>query len=293
MTLAHAAVLYFEGKKEMSKKRIQKLKVAGIIRERPRSFSSPSILYIGSKGIEILRAYGHLVEYPEASLPDLENRARVSDLTLRHELEVMDVKAAMAAGIRMLANLRLPEFSTWPALHEFEARRPSGERVDVKPDGFLRIHESEDDSGVSEYAYFLEVDRSTETLEALFRRIQCYLDYYRSGGFAVRNGQRPDAYKEFPFRVLIVFKTAERRNNMAERLIGALPPVLTQVWLSTLPEVLADPLGLIWIRPADYRDAFEAAGRILPTNHDSSKYRRNVGRDGMVESIVKKHHMLS
>ena len=39
MTLAHAGTLYFDGKYEMAKKRIQKLKTAGIIRERPRRIS--------------------------------------------------------------------------------------------------------------------------------------------------------------------------------------------------------------------------------------------------------------
>ena len=35
LTLAHAAPLYFEGRKEAAKKRLQKLKEAGLVGERP------------------------------------------------------------------------------------------------------------------------------------------------------------------------------------------------------------------------------------------------------------------
>lgn len=75
------------------------------------------------------------------------------------------------------------------------------------------------------------------------------VDYYKSGGFAARNGAARSDYKEFPFRVLMVFKTAERRNNTAERLLQSNLPVFKQACLSTLEEVTRDPFDAIWIRP--------------------------------------------
>jgi hypothetical protein len=70
-----------------------------------------------------------------------------------------------------------------------------------------------------ENTFFVEVDRSTETQDALARGALCYLDYYRRGGLAEPFGHDPTQYKDFPFRVLMIFKTAERRNNAAERLL--------------------------------------------------------------------------
>jgi hypothetical protein len=181
MTLAHATVLYFDGKKEMAKKRLQKLKAFGIVRERPRHFSDPSILFLTRKAFVLLRDHGHLADYPKFGVTDLDKRAHVSDLTLRHELDVMDVKTAIVRAISKTEQFKVAEFSTWPLLYQFIACRPRGQKVTVKPDGFIRIHEKEADGGLSEYAFFLEVDRSTESLDVLAERCHCYLDYYRSG----------------------------------------------------------------------------------------------------------------
>ena len=71
----------------------------------------------------------------------------------------------------------------------------------------------------------------------------------------MRNGAERSAYKKFPFRVLMVFKNAERRNNTAARLLAHTPPILSLVCLSTFEEVICNPLGKIWIRPVDFRDA--------------------------------------
>src|SRR5204863_509907 len=131
----------------------------------------------------------------------------------------------------------------------------SGRQILVKPDGFIRIHEKEKDGGLSEHAFFLEVDRSTEVQDLLVTRAGSYLEYFKSGGFAERNGAPRSAYKEFPFGLLLVFKTAERRNNTVERLLQNNPPISNRVYLSTLEEVKTNPFGDVWIRPRDYRDA--------------------------------------
>src|SRR4051812_38893537 len=92
MTLMHAANLHFDGKREATKKRVQKLKSAGLIRERPRRAYEPSVLHLTAAGIQVLRARDVLTDYPHLSGSQLQKRARVSDATLRHELQVMDVK---------------------------------------------------------------------------------------------------------------------------------------------------------------------------------------------------------
>src|SRR5262249_39204596 len=102
--------------------------------------------------------------------------------------------------------------------------------------------------------FFLEVDRSTEILQTVVTRALCYREHYRSGGFAAQFGRRNSEFEQFPFRVLIVVRTAERRDDLARRLLSTKPPVLVQTWLTTFPRMLAQPLGTIWLRPLDYRN---------------------------------------
>ena len=264
MTLDHMAALYFEERKEAAKKRVQKLKSVGLLSERPRRVNEPSVHFLTAKGLKLLTDHGQLSEFPKLPVSALEKRAQVSAMTLRHELDIMDVKAALCSAIAKTHNFTVPEFSTWPVLYEFMARRPAAKGspstdVLVKPDGFIRIHEQKPDGGLSEHTYFLEVDRSTETLDTLALRAACYNDYYRRGGLAVRNGQPASAYKDFPFRVLFVLKSVERRDNIGKRLLQNNPPILTQVWLTTFEEVATNPLGSIWLRPVDFRLKGEGA----------------------------------
>lgn len=295
MTAAHIATLYFSGKKEATKKRLQKLKAAGLIGERGRRVYEPSVLYLTRKALIHLREQGVLADYPQLSPFSHEKRAQVSKLTLQHELEIMDVKTAFHAAISKISAFTIPEFSTWPLLYQFQAFRPGrgGTEVVVKPDGFIRIHENESDGGLSEYTFFLEVDRSSETLDTLIARAGCYHDYCKSGGFAVWNGAPRSAYKDYPFRVLMVFKNAERRNNIAECLLQSTPPILTQACLTTIDEVKANPLGAIWISPADYRDATRDTAFDTTQRRGMHGYKRQPAREELVERTIRKTKILS
>lgn len=294
MTAAHAAALHFDGKAEAAKKRLQTLKAAGLVGERPRrAASEPAVLVLGAKGLSLLRDHGVLAEYPALGSGPLARRSGASDLTIRHELDVMDVKAAVCSALRGSPTLSIAEFCTWPKLLEFETVSFGGTATVVRPDGFLRVHEREADDGLYEHAFFVEVDRSTETLDTLAAKAAGYLDFYRSGGFAERCGAPRSAFREYPFRVLMVFKTAERRNNMAERLLRGDPPILTQVALATLDDVRRDPFGKVWIRPLDYREAtagtrYDAAGAAV-----RPPYRRDAARDAFVERHAAKHALLT
>jgi len=288
LTSAHVSILHFDGKTEATKKRLQKLRTAGLVIERPRKPYEPAILSLTRRALTVLQSGGVLQNYPPLDLPALERRARVSNLTIHHELEVMDVKVAFHSSLAQSPALSLAEFSTWPLLYKFEAFRTGydGSEVMVKPDGFIRIHERERDGGLSEHTFFVEVDRSSETQDTLVTRAGCYLDYYKSGGFAVRHGAPRTAFKEFPFRVLMIFKTAERRNNTAERLLQHTPPILTQVYLSTLEQVTQNPLGNVWLRPIDYREAAHNTEFATATPGQQWRYRRQKLRDLFVDTAV-------
>ena len=248
----HVTTLYFDGRAESAKKRLQKLKAAGLVAERPRRVYERSLLYLTRKALRIMEQLGHLTEYPQLSLAAMEKRSRVSELTINHEVAVTDVKVAFTQAVSERGDLKLAEFSTWPALYQFKAINPNGfgDFITVKPDGFIRILEN-DAGDLRQHSFFLELDRSTETLDTLVTRAVCYLEYYRSGDFAVWRGGRRDEYRQHPFRVLGVFKSKERRDNFAMRLLRNHPPIRHQFCLAVFPEVIANSLGSIWIRPAE------------------------------------------
>lgn len=292
MTLVHAALLYFDDKSEAAKKRVQKLKTAGLISERPRRVYEPSILALTRKGNQVLASHGLLSGFPQLSAAAVEKRARVSEITLRHELDVMDVKTAIVSGVRNTSGFQIDEFTTWPILNEFRASQPDGNVVTMKPDGFIRIREETENSEF-EHTFFLEVDRSTETQDRLGLKAFCYRDYYRQGGLALKNGRLRTEFEQFPFRVLMIFRTAERRNNACEMLLRLHPPILTQVWLTTMTEVAAHPLAAIWITSSDYQHAlartrFEALTMTAPLY-----YRRATDRDSLINSRAQKRSLLA
>lgn len=288
MTTAHITRLYFDGRTAAAKKRLHKLKAARLIGERPRKPFEPAVMFLTREGIRVLDERGVLLEYPNFPRPALERRARVSDITLRHELAVIDVKVAMVCATRKTIGLTSLEFSTWPLLSQFDA---SG--VTVKPDGFMRLLVKPPGSDLFEQYFFIEVDRSTESLDTLVERASNYLYYYHSGGFAERNHAPPSAFRKLPFRVLMVFNTGERLNNVAERLLQTNPPILTHVWLTILPDILSAPLGAIWARPLDYRIATHGSRFDPDTKTVSRRYTRDSARDAFVAEHIKKHPLIA
>jgi protein involved in plasmid replication-relaxation len=293
MTLNHITHLYFNGRPEAAKKRIQQLKSERFVRERERRVYQPSILHLSHLAFAELSSRGMLLEYPSLAWNQLEDRAKVSELTLRHEVAVLDVKTKLSCAIRNIAHYELVEFSTWPLLYQFQAAQPPlpgtyhPARVLIKPDGFVRLHEHAPNGDRFEHFFFLEVDRSTEPRETLARRVYGYQDFYRRGGLALRHGFTREDYKDFPFRVLMVLPNEERRNNMAERLLQNDPPALTMVWLTTFAEATADPLGAIWMRPLEYRD-ITTGTQYDPSRPRTGAYRRDPAREAMVAHNLQK-----
>jgi hypothetical protein len=124
MTADHIAALFFDGKREYTKKRLQKIKAAGFMGERRRRVNEPSIYFLTRKAFTLLNSQGLLSGFPTLGAKSFESRAKVSDFTIRHELEVMDVKAAFHTAARDCGKCTVREFSTWPRMYEFQAVRP-------------------------------------------------------------------------------------------------------------------------------------------------------------------------
>jgi Replication-relaxation len=290
-TIHHLSTLYFGGRLEAARKRVQKLKAAGIINERPRKATEPSIYCLPRRAFEILEKHGVLREYPSVGWTHLEKRARVSELTLKHELEVMDCRASLSAAAEQ-GGYRIAEFSTWPKLFEFMARDSAGKELLVKPDGFIRI-QGTDAGGGFEDMFFLELDRSSEEQQRLIDRAVCYRDFYFRGGLASRFGRPRTEFKQFPFVVLMVFKNAERRNNTAERLLQSAAPIRNQVWLTTLKELTNDSLGSIWVKPGDYSRLTTGTAFDPAVRRNQWGYRRQPEREDFIEKNIQKHRLLA
>lgn len=286
-TIQHLTTLYFAGRIDAARKRIQRLKALGYIRERPRQHVyEAAILFLTKKAFQFLNECGKLAAYPQIGLSQFEKRVQVSASTLRHELSILDVKAATASAVAA-SGASLVEFSTWPTLFQFMAHPGQGPEVLIKPDGFIRI-------GVpaGEATFFLELDRSTETLERLRAKVLGYLDYYNRGGLASRFGQPRTKFKEFPFRVLFVVPSAERRNNLASILISSRPSISGFAWISTLEEVLRDPLAAIWVRPTDYKIAVANTAFDGDRRRDG-RYISTPERETFVERTIRKQRLIA
>ncbi len=290
MTIGHIACIYFDGKREYAKKRLQKLKAAGLVSERKRPQNEPSLLMLSTTGFELLRGEGQLSGYPALSVRAFEARRDVSDFTLRHELEVMDVKAAFYGALAESPRFSIAEFSTWPRLFEFETSGTGGSQL-TKPDALIRIVETKPGGACSIHRFFLELDRSQEPQETLVTKARSYMEYYRSGAFAERQGASRSSFKEYPFRVLMVFKTPERRNNTALRLLQLTPPILTHACLATLGEVKNSVMEAIWICPLHYHEATKET-TFAPDAKQEVQYRRNADREAFIEERIQRIHIL-
>jgi hypothetical protein len=291
MTIEQAGAIFFQGKREYAKKRLQKIRAAGLLGLRRRSIVEPAVYFLTPIGYSFLLSHRLLSEYPRLSAGAFSSRSNVSELTLRHELEVMDVKAAFHAALHNMDGFTVDEFITWPLLIQFEVMRT--ELNLVKPDGFFRLKITDPPDNFTLHNFFLEVDRSTESLEILAERVISYQIFFRTGGFASRCGKSPSQFRECPFRILLVFKTAERRNNFAERLLQNEPPIRTQAYLTTIEEVRTDPFGAIWIHPLDYRLATNSTPFASAKRNRFKTYKHQCERDKLVEGTIHKRSILA
>src|SRR5918994_22326 len=107
MTLGHISQLYFDGRSEAAKKRIQNLKSARYLGERSRRVYEPSILHLRERAFIELSASGKISEYPRFTWKQLHKRLQVSDSTLRHELDVLKVKTSLSSALRVLPRYEL------------------------------------------------------------------------------------------------------------------------------------------------------------------------------------------
>src|SRR4051794_34938179 len=79
MTNRQIAGIFFQGRREAAKKRLQKLKAAGFIKERSRKAYEPAILRLTSAALGLLSDNGQLSGLPHLSKSSWEKRSQVSN----------------------------------------------------------------------------------------------------------------------------------------------------------------------------------------------------------------------
>jgi hypothetical protein len=224
----------------------------------------------------------HLAETGRADLCEdltathvLREGAMLAANTLRHELAITDFylalnQAASAAAVSVPLWLRTspkhPDITRTVRFTKTRMKTDPKTRQTVKtdipatlplnPDGFHVLQPAG-----KECAFFLlEMDMNTETAhEKLTNKFLAYYAYYQEKGFGpdiaapfVRKYRLPVPRPEtVPFRVLFVAPTAKRRNDLL--LKSRVLPTSNLFQFATLPDVLADPFGPVWLN----KDAFK------------------------------------
>ena len=139
-----------------------------------------------------------------------------------------------------------------PALeHKFVG--PNGSSLAIRPDRFLKLTVND-----ATFPFFIEVDRGTKDLVSttkkydVWRQLYTYTLYDDAGVFDEKFGEPGTASNGSRFRVLITVPSAQRRNNMIEKMIaqtmahGApLSPIRAY---SIFDQVEDSPYAPIWIR---------------------------------------------
>jgi len=302
----HIAALYFHGSMdpnknlESAKKRLQDLQKDGLVvelRARARRPYQYAVYHIGVRGFRALQEHGKL----DGNLrwEKVARRAEVSEKTLKHELTVITVRSKLEPEINAQAGFVVEEFSTWPVFYEFKARYYDFKLrrhhiAPFAPDGFFQILSEQPTPRM--HRFFLEVDLTKESHVILAQKADGYQNYYRSGDFAAQlkhdTGAR-ERYKEYPFRVLMVVESAERRNNAADFMLR-FTSTKESVLMTTLDELKRDPLGAIYVSPLDYYEATKGTPYEVTKEewHPNRKYVRNVARDRFVEGVIHKNPLL-
>lgn len=153
----------------------QRLKQEGLIRHLDRRIggvrkgSASYVWQITFKGLKILKAKDDSVTLR------YKNQYEPSQHHVEHTLAITEVFVETVEVTRNTNQIALERFSFEPASWR-DYQKSFGLGVTIKPDAYLELV-----NGDYEDHYFLELDRSTESLSRVVNTCKKYIDYYRSG----------------------------------------------------------------------------------------------------------------
>ncbi|MBX7257337.1 MAG: replication-relaxation family protein [Candidatus Hydrogenedentes bacterium] len=271
ISIKHAAALHWPdgtAGEAAAKRRLAKLAETNLLKRQEVNVESCKVIYRLTKDCVDLLAEHNLIPAIIRADWDGKMKSRYTDPIapshLTHELKLYDLKVLLESAINAHPNLRAVEFGVWPLPYVFEVSY-KGKTSAQKPDGFLHVreHPSPGQAPVSHYFYIEFDHRGSEKLDIILQKTEKY-QLYLKNGFGHRIG-KPDAPKaDRSFRVLFVVDTADsdtRRDNICAKLAGARIGTLAHV--TTFKDLVAKPLGAVWLTPKDYED-WHAVGKHGP-----------------------------
>ena len=200
-----------------------------------------------------------LVEEGSADLELLDKRLRYHELKpffLNHEMMIVDFHVILSLATPGSV-LRLVSWREGSGLYDSVkvADQNGLVKLPIRPDAFFTIEDSRRPVGANRFHFFLEADRATTRDHARFmQKIRGYWHYLERGlherKFGIKN-----------FRVLVVTKTSERAENLANATNEILREGARKHFLFTWSEnfSLDDPAPLL--------DNVYISARTAGTNH--------------------------
>ncbi|MBI5934747.1 MAG: replication-relaxation family protein [Chloroflexi bacterium] len=277
ITIPHAAALHY-GSHAVAKRRLSDLRKALVLGRTPGHFGyahvdgklqEVKLIYtFTKKALDLLVNRRDFRDAKGEQWDSLRKRFDLdSSLTIKHEVGVLNVKAALLPALKSQAHLRVEKFGVWPLAYVFKAPL-DGRLKPQKPDGFIHVLEFTPGSDTPQDHYFyLEFDHQrTEDLDRILAKVKAYKHHRTKGGFVRWLGFSDASPDDHPFRVLFVIDTKDavkRRDNICEKLADAGITTFTPV--TTLAELVANPLGPIWTTPKAHREWVQADCAGAPT----------------------------
>jgi len=250
LTTKQIQALFF-GSSTSAIRRLQKLWNRGYLkRSYPVAFPAMAVYSPARKGINLLVERG-VIEPDEVTWQSQHNRARSNKM--QHELDANEIKVALTLSVKKREDVELILFDKggayWDRVKDPQSDAKE-EYIPIRPDRFLYMRTEE-----GYVAFFVEVDRGTKPLSRFGRKIRGYREYYFSGGFFKKYGEEGKRIEDYPFRVLTTALSEERRNNLVEQAIKE--GSLQMCWFGVFSEVIANPLGKVWVRGSEYKEVWE------------------------------------
>jgi hypothetical protein len=185
----------------------------------------------GKKAIYSLSAKGAaLVDVPKRGLRRRSNEALVGNFFVDHQLTVNRIYCTVKHGTIPLRNVICKRWLGFYA--------PLTEGLRLIPDGYFELQTP---SGM--FAAFLEVDLGNESLRVWKEKVQNYLQYARSGKYAVQFGQSG-------LRTLVI-ANSERRLRLIRKTVAEITKSIFR--FTSLEAITRDDdrdglFGAIWLR---------------------------------------------
>ena len=251
MTVDAAGRLYYD-RERTAQNRLAILEKIGLLEAKPHGWQhydqatkkfelrKRKLFFLTKAGFEMLLEYNLLDKEQEPPWHRVEKRFSIQNP--QHELAVLDIKSQVEPKLKTVSGIHFHGFKTRPASIPFDV-----DLYDTRyPDGYFELtrhHSPQSEEKV--YRFYLELDRGTESYETLFKKSKAYGRHQAQSG---------------PLKALYVFvgykgvSAQHRLLTYCEKLVEMWPNRKIEM-LTTLDEILDNPLGDIWVTPLNFRRA--------------------------------------